>query len=327
MADVSSVTSTQKTIEQVLAEQSEKVVNTRNPGELGKNEFLQLLITQVQHQDPLEPLSDTDFIAQMAQFSALEQMQNLNNSFAMTKAFGMIGRYVVGQMTDTETGKTNYISGVVESVRVKGSKVYLLVDGQELDIDKVTDVTDTSVGSAYKKISDYSGLVGMLGNAYVYNSDGGKATIQGIIASLEQRADGIYARLDEVDVLPKDLDLSLYESPEAYVVANAGKEITVKIADNATGAVVQITGVLRDGYLDSKGNLRLLVDGVTLPVDDIYATEIADLYSSQHMLLQQILQVLKEKLGANQPTDGSNDETESDATGTENDAEQTGVVE
>jgi len=45
------------------------------------------------------------------------------------------------------------------------------------------------------------------------------------------------------------------------------------------------------------------------------------------MLLQQILQVLKEKLGANQPTDGSNDETESDATGTENDAEQTGGVE
>lgn len=324
MADVTAVTGTQRTIEQVLAEQANRIVNTRNPGELGKNDFLQLLITQVQHQDPLEPLSDTDFIAQMAQFSALEQMQNLNNSFAMSKAFGMIGRYVVGQMTDTATGKTTYITGIVESVRIKGSKVYAIVDGQELDIDKITDVTDVSLGSGFKKISDYSGLVGMLGSAFVYNGEGGKATIQGIIASLEQRADGIYARLDEVDVKPKDLDLSLYESPEAYVVANAGKEITVKVADPATGAVVRVTGVLRDGYLDNQDNLHLLIDNVTLPVDDIYATELADLYSSQHMLLQQILQVLRDKLGANQPTNGSDNEAGSD---TENDGETTGGVE
>ncbi|HOK42048.1 MAG TPA: flagellar hook capping FlgD N-terminal domain-containing protein [Thermoclostridium caenicola] len=322
MANVTSATSSQKTIEQVLAEQANKVVSTRNTGELGKNDFLQLLITQVQHQDPLEPLSDTDFIAQMAQFSALEQMQNLNNSFAMTKAFGMIGKYVSGQMTDTETGKTSYIEGIVESVRIKGSKVYALVNGQEIEIDKITDVADISLGNNFKRISDYSGLVGMLGSAYLYNDNGDKATIQGIISSLEQRLDGIYARLDEVDVRPKDLDLSDYESPEAFVVANAGKEITVKVADPTTGTVVRVTGILRDGYLDKNGNLRLLIDGVTLPVDDIYATEIADLYSSQHMLLQQILQVLREKLGSDQPKDDSGEDE-----GAENDTGTTGGVE
>jgi flagellar basal-body rod modification protein FlgD len=80
MPDVASIASNQKTIEQIIAEQANKSKNTRNTGELGKNDFLQLLITQVQHQDPLDPQSDTDFIAQMAQFSALEQMQNLNNA-------------------------------------------------------------------------------------------------------------------------------------------------------------------------------------------------------------------------------------------------------
>ena len=50
---------------------------------LGKDEFLQLLVTQMQYQDPLNPTSDTEFIAQMAQFSSLEQMQNLNNNFSV----------------------------------------------------------------------------------------------------------------------------------------------------------------------------------------------------------------------------------------------------
>ena len=111
MSDVASIASNQKTIEQIIAEQANKSKNTRNTGELGKNDFLQLLITQVQHQDPLDPQSDTDFIAQMAQFSALEQMQNLNNAFSMTKGFGMIGKYVVGQISNEDTGKTSFVSG------------------------------------------------------------------------------------------------------------------------------------------------------------------------------------------------------------------------
>ena len=50
----------------------------KNTTALGKDEFLGLLVTQMQYQDPLEPTNDTEFIAQMAQFSSLEQMQNLN---------------------------------------------------------------------------------------------------------------------------------------------------------------------------------------------------------------------------------------------------------
>ena len=47
---------------------------------LGQDAFLRILVTQMKHQNPLEPQKDTEFIGQMAQFSSLEQLTNLNKT-------------------------------------------------------------------------------------------------------------------------------------------------------------------------------------------------------------------------------------------------------
>ena len=85
--------------------------------DLGKDDFLKLLITQLSNQDPTSPMENTEFIAQMAQFSSLEQMTNMNQEFAKmnsmlvsSQAVGTIGKTVDITLGDTKT------TGVVEAV-------------------------------------------------------------------------------------------------------------------------------------------------------------------------------------------------------------------
>lgn len=90
--------------------------------ELGKDEFLKLLVTQLQYQDPLNPMEDKDFIAQTAQFTALEQMQNLNNTMLLGQATNFIGKDV--EATD-ENGVA--FAGTVTSVKVVNGQAQVVV--------------------------------------------------------------------------------------------------------------------------------------------------------------------------------------------------------
>ena len=117
--------------------------------ELGKDAFLQLLVTQMSNQDPLEPMDNSAMLAQLAQFSALEQMQNLNDQFTnfsgnvdqlnYVTAQGLIGRYVQGIDAD---GKA--VKGFVESVGLDGSIVMLEVDGKALPMSGVLTVSESA---------------------------------------------------------------------------------------------------------------------------------------------------------------------------------------
>ena len=76
---------------------------------LGKDAFFQLLTTQLKHQDPLKPMDNTKFISQMAQFSSLEQMNNVNENLgkylksqSVSDGASLIGKTV--ELIDSETG-------------------------------------------------------------------------------------------------------------------------------------------------------------------------------------------------------------------------------
>lgn len=90
---------------------------------LGKDDFLKMLVTQLKNQDPLKPMDDTAFVAQMAQFSSLEQMQNMNTATLATQANGMIGNTV------TWTNDENQVfDGVVKGVNIVSGESKLIVE-------------------------------------------------------------------------------------------------------------------------------------------------------------------------------------------------------
>ncbi len=84
---------------------------------LGKDDFLKLLITQLSNQDPTSPMENTEFIAQMAQFSSLEQMTNMNQEFAKLNAMMVSSQGVntIGKIVDIDVGGA-VTTGKVEAV-------------------------------------------------------------------------------------------------------------------------------------------------------------------------------------------------------------------
>jgi flagellar basal-body rod modification protein FlgD len=99
--------------------------------ELDKDSFLQLLVTELRYQDPLSPMDNKEFISQMAQFSSLEQMQNMNKNIkgfleleALNQGVALIGKNV--EALDPDSG--GLISGKVESISLENGRIYACLD-------------------------------------------------------------------------------------------------------------------------------------------------------------------------------------------------------
>lgn len=97
---------------------------------MGKNDFLQLLVTQLRYQDPSSPVDNQQMAAQLAQFSSLEQMTNVSSATNGVQAFGLIGKMIYAESTtDTGSGKkTTPVTGQVSMVKRSGSDYYVEVD-------------------------------------------------------------------------------------------------------------------------------------------------------------------------------------------------------
>ena len=104
---------------------------------LGKDDFLKLLITQLQNQDPTSPMENTEFIAQMAQFSSLEQMTNMSSSFSKMAAYisSSEATATLGKTVELDIGDTN-VQGVVEGA-TRGENPQVLVNGMYYSMDKI----------------------------------------------------------------------------------------------------------------------------------------------------------------------------------------------
>jgi len=94
---------------------------------LDMNQFLRLLAVQMENQNPLEPMNDRDFFAQMAQLGQVQGMDQINKNLEISQITSMIGKDVEAfrPMSETGTGFNEMVTGKVTQMLVKNGEYYL----------------------------------------------------------------------------------------------------------------------------------------------------------------------------------------------------------
>ena len=116
---------------------------TKGTTNLGQDAFLQLLIVEMQHQDPLEPTTNTEWISQMATFSQLEELQALSKTTENTQIFSLVGKNVIVS-TEDASGNKQLKEGIVDYISMSGGKAKFSIDGVLYSMEELYSVVDAT---------------------------------------------------------------------------------------------------------------------------------------------------------------------------------------
>ena len=176
----------------------EELNKTRNTGtkSLDQDDFLKILVAQMANQDPLEPTGNAEFLAQMAQFTMLEQLKEMCLSFSTSQAYSMVGKYVYVQ------DGNDLIFGKVDGVVREGKANYLLIGGNTYDASQVVGVMDGDMveGGLNGDILESASLIGRTITASVPGEDGTTTTVTGVVTSIMVQNGTIYAVVGDQNI-------------------------------------------------------------------------------------------------------------------------------
>lgn len=131
-----------------------KTAATGGSAVMGKDQFLKILITQLQNQDPMQPMQDKEFIAQMAQFSSVEQLMNISTQMtAMNQSLGTASSLIGKEVTWTDSS-LNLKSGTVASILVKDGLNYAVVNGERVAMADITGVRNPEQSEGTEESGD-----------------------------------------------------------------------------------------------------------------------------------------------------------------------------
>ncbi|HTV41956.1 MAG TPA: flagellar hook capping FlgD N-terminal domain-containing protein [Candidatus Sulfotelmatobacter sp.] len=114
---------------------------------LTQNDFLQLLVAQMENQDPLQPQSDTEMASQMAQFTSLTQTTAMSASLSDMQANSLIGTTVVLQQSNSQQTVSGVVQAVVSGAESSDGTPQIVVNGTAYDLSQVLSVTPTTTTS------------------------------------------------------------------------------------------------------------------------------------------------------------------------------------
>ncbi|MDR1620033.1 MAG: hypothetical protein LBS18_05170 [Clostridiales bacterium] len=192
--------------------------------ELGKDAFLGLFVAQLANQDPLAPTSDADFIAQLAQFSALEQMQTLTAATLQSQAYALTGKYVyVSQVVEgVETVTFGRVDGIINS---NGQSLLVIGEGK-FTMDRVIGIANVTDDMS-AAIAQSSALIGKIVTAVTYE-EGTETPVEtrGAVQKILVRSGEMYALIGNTEVPVNSItEISGYAAAGGELEEDAGSPI------------------------------------------------------------------------------------------------------
>lgn len=132
---------------------------------LDKDDFLNLLVAQMKYQDPLEPQSNTEYVSQLATFTQVEATENMANTAESLQATGLVGKTVIMRPTNSVTGETSDVMGVVDYMMKEGSNTYLAINGALYNLDDLYTVADSEYMDAVVLADDFETTIAQMPDA------------------------------------------------------------------------------------------------------------------------------------------------------------------
>lgn len=190
----------------------------RKKSELNMATFLRLLTTQLSNQNPLEPMNDRDFFAQMAQLGTVQGIDKLNASNEIDQANAMIGKTITAVRPNAAIGESEFVNGVVRGLVIRNGERFLQVqeaNGGLVDIQSanIRAIGDTQSNSSIGKILDAASAANLIGKGVTAvhptkkNADGTPASFDGNVKKVSFESGAVY--LTVTDRLGGDVKVPL----------------------------------------------------------------------------------------------------------------------
>lgn len=215
----------------------------REPGKLDKEDFLKLLVAQMKYQDPLEPQSNTEYVAQLATFTQVEATENMAHTAESLQANALVGKTVIIRPTNPVTGETSYVTGTVDFVQKEGSNIYLSVGGALYNLDDLYTVADTEYMEATFLADDFEKTVAQLPNA------------DNVSLKDEQTFKMIREQFDKLTDYQKEfIQNNCKEAWDKFIAAETALNVMITLRDEIMGGGDKDDNTSGDGDGGDKGD-------------------------------------------------------------------------
>lgn len=247
-------------------------IQGKDASEMGMDDFFNLLVAQMTNQDMLNPQGDTEFIAQMAQFSSLKGIQQIQEYQLSSYAVSYVGKNVTVAQINETTGKIERFSGVVKSISFYDGapKVIIEVNGKDkaFDLHTVMEINANAADSGstvVNPITEASKFIGKFVSIKVTDEDGNETEVNGLVESVTSKDGKGYVFVDGKSY--PSSDIMSYKDPADYV----GKQVLIRTTDEY-GDPDEINGIVQKIEIKN-GKAYVYVDGKPYLMTEVITSE------------------------------------------------------